>query len=78
MSVYTFYCLQVASDEGYASSRSGRPYSPEEEDVWEEVVGGPPLPSRRTWEALSHIPSTSEKPFLSESGMETSHKYVRI
>ncbi|KAK4323217.1 hypothetical protein Pmani_006068 [Petrolisthes manimaculis] len=63
----------VASDEGYASSRSGRPYSPEVEDVWEEVMGGPPLSSRRTWETLGQIPSTIEKPFLSESGMEASH-----
>ncbi|XP_071534199.1 gamma-tubulin complex component 6 isoform X3 [Panulirus ornatus] len=65
----------VGSDEGYASSRAACLQTPEEDigDIWEAVLQGPPLTSRRTWETLDHIPLTKEKLYLTESGPESSH-----
>nr|XP_045604583.1 gamma-tubulin complex component 6-like isoform X2 [Procambarus clarkii] len=65
----------VGSDEGYASSRAANIQTPEDdvEDVWEAVLQGPPLTSRRTWETLDHVPLNKEKLFLSEAGPESSH-----
>ncbi|XP_042892741.1 uncharacterized protein LOC122266881, partial [Penaeus japonicus] len=66
----------VGSDEGYASSRASSRHCPEEEksDIWEAVLEGPPLTSRRTWENLGHPATTKEKLFLTETGTETSHR----
>lgn len=65
----------VCSDEGYASSRAANLQTPEDdmEDVWEAVLKGPPLTSRRTWETLDHVPLSKEKLFLSEAGPDSSH-----
>lgn len=70
-----YFLHQAGSDEGYASSRSAH-QTPEDDlgDVWESVLHGPPLTSRRTWQTLDHIPTTKEKLFLTESGPESSHK----
>ncbi|XP_047498334.1 gamma-tubulin complex component 6-like isoform X2 [Penaeus chinensis] len=66
----------VGSDEGYASSRASSRHCPEEEkgDIWEAVLEGPPLTSRRTWENLGHPATTKEKLYLTETGTETSHR----
>ncbi|XP_042215461.1 gamma-tubulin complex component 6-like isoform X2 [Homarus americanus] len=65
----------VGSDEGYASSRAANLQTPEDDigDVWETVLQGPPLTSRRTWETLDHVPLNKEKLFITEAGPESSH-----